>query len=118
MLPKALGPYNLHRRVTGKDIIFLSGQLGINPETNELENGIEGQTIRALENIKAILSSMNLSLDNVVKTTIYLTNPEDFATVNDIYGKFFKEPYPARTTIFVKALPKNALVEIEAIACL
>ncbi|MEO0242005.1 MAG: Rid family detoxifying hydrolase [candidate division WOR-3 bacterium] len=118
MLPKAIGPYSLLRQVSGRDVIFLSGQLGINPETGELEDGLEKQTIRALENIKAILGSVNLSIDNVVKTTIYLVNPEDFSTVNEVYGKYFKEPYPARTTIFVKALPKNALIEIDAIAVL
>ncbi len=116
MLPKAIGPYSLYRLVDKGSIIFLSGQLGINPETGELEVGIEEQTKRALMNIKAILESIGLTMDKVVKSTIFLINPEDFPKVNEIYGSFFKEPYPARTTIFVKALPKNALVEIEVIA--
>lgn len=116
MLPKAIGPYSLFREGVSKNLVFLSGQLGINPESGELENGIEGQTRRALNNINEILKSIGLSLDNVVKTTIYLINPEDFPKVNEIYGEFFREPYPARTTIIVKGLPKNAQVEIEAIA--
>ncbi|MGB9823549.1 MAG: RidA family protein [Candidatus Hydrothermia bacterium] len=116
MLPKAIGPYSLLREGVGKNLVFLSGQLGINPENGELETGIEGQTRRAIDNVSEILKSIGLSLDNVIKTTIYLVNPEDFSKVNEIYGELFKEPYPARTTIFVKALPKNALVEIEVIA--
>jgi len=116
MLPKAIGPYSLYRVQEGKALIFLSGQLGIDPETGNLEEGIERQTRRAMENVLAILKTLNCSAENIVKSTIYLVNPEDFAIVNEIYASYFNPPYPARTTIFVKTLPKNALVEIEVIA--
>ncbi|MDI6851315.1 MAG: Rid family detoxifying hydrolase [bacterium] len=118
MGPKAIGPYSLVRRGECKSLFFISGQLGINPDSGELEEGLEAQTKRALENLKSILESSGLSMNNVIKTTIFLINSEDFSKVNEIYSTFFTEPYPARSTIFVKALPKNALIEIEAIACL
>lgn len=118
MGPKAIGPYSLIRGAECGKLFFISGQLGINPETGELEEGIEAQARRVMENLKSILESYGLSMNNVIKTTIFLINPEDFSKVNEIYAGFFSEPYPARSTIFVKALPKNALIEIEAIAFL
>ncbi len=111
---KAIGPYSIAIRIG--NFIFISGQIGIDPDTNELKPTLEEQTEQALINLSEILKSINLSLDNVVKTTIFLANMEDFQKVNGIYAKFFKEPYPARSTIAVKQLPRNALIEIEAIA--
>ncbi len=111
---KAIGPYSPAIRIG--NFIFISGQIGLDPNTNELKPTLEEQTEQALINLSEILTSINLSLDNVVKTTIFLANIEDFQKVNEIYAKFFKEPYPARSTIAVKQLPRNALIEIEAIA--
>ncbi|MEO0144880.1 MAG: Rid family detoxifying hydrolase [candidate division WOR-3 bacterium] len=111
---KAIGPYSPAIKVG--NFVFISGQLGLDPKTNELKPTLEEQTEQALINLSEILSSIGLSLDNVVKTTIFLVNMEDFQKVNEIYSKFFKEPYPARSTIAVRSLPRNALIEIEAIA--
>ncbi len=118
MIPKAIGPYSISRCVEGKKIYFISGQLGIDPNTGQLEDGVENQTRKAMENIKAIVEDLGLGMNNIAKTTIFIVNSEDFAKVNEIYSKYFQEPYPARTTVIVKALPKNALVEIESIAYL
>lgn len=112
--PKPIGPYS--QAIEFDKFIFLSGQIGIDPEKGELKEGIEEQTKQVLENIKNILESKGLSMDNILKTTIFLKNIEDFQKVNEIYSNYFKEPYPARTTISVKELPKNALIEIEVIA--
>lgn len=114
-LPTAIGPYRL--AVPAGDFVFLSGQVGMNPATGELiGDTIEAQTKQALENVKAVLESQKLTLKNVVKTTIFLTDIGDFATVNKIYGEFFTGDFPARSTVAVKQLPKNARFEIEAIA--
>ncbi len=112
--PKPIGPYSAYRIVG--DFVFLAGQIGINPDTGELEEGIESQTERVLTNIANILAEIGLTLDSIVKTTIFLKNIEDFPKVNEIYAKYFKENYPARSTVAVANLPKGALVEIEAIA--
>ena len=97
--------------------MFLSGQISINPETNEFIDGdIEIQTEQALKNIKAILEAGNSSLENVVKVTIYLQDIKDFASVNKIYSKYFEKSLPARACIEVSNLPKDAKLEIEAIA--
>lgn len=114
-LPKAVGPYSLYR-VVG-NTVYLSGQLGINPETNKLaDDTIEGQTKQALENIKNILESLNLSMKNVVKTLVLVNDINDYKTVNEIYASFFEDPYPARSAFQVGKLPLNGLVEIEVIA--
>ena len=97
--------------------MFLSGQISINPETNEFIDGdIERQTEQVLKNIKAILEAGNSSLENVVKVTIYLQDIKDFASVNKIYSKYFEKSLPARACIEVSNLPKNAKLEIDAIA--
>ncbi|ASQ30711.1 reactive intermediate/imine deaminase [Campylobacter avium LMG 24591] len=113
--PKAIGPYSVYRVVNG--FLFASGQIPINPESGNIESSdIKEQTKQSLKNIEAILKENNLSFADVVKTTVFLTDINDFASVNEVYAEFFKEPYPARSAIAVKDLPKNALVEIEIIA--
>jgi len=113
--PQAIGPYSQGISVNG--FIFVSGQLPINPKTGEMLTGdIKAQTKQIMENIKEICQSQGLSLDNIVKTTIFLKNLNDFADVNEIYGSFFKDIPPARSTIQVAKLPKDADIEIEAIA--
>lgn len=112
--PAAIGPYS--QAIEAGAFLFLSGQIGINPETGELQEGVEAQARQIMENIRAVLEAAGLSFDHVVKTTIYLADIADFAKVNEIYGSYFREPYPARSTVAVAALPKGALVEIEVIA--
>ncbi|WRD39385.1 RidA family protein [Helicobacter pylori] len=115
LAPKAIGPYS--QAIATNDLVFVSGQLGIDASTGEFKGtDIHSQTAQSMENIKAILKEAGLGMDSVVKTTILLKNLDDFAVVNGIYGSYFKEPYPARATFQVAKLPKDALVEIEAIA--
>ncbi|MEO0129144.1 MAG: Rid family detoxifying hydrolase, partial [candidate division WOR-3 bacterium] len=93
------------------------GQIGLKPDTGEMvEGGVKEQTKQVLENLKAILEAGGSKLDNVVKTTVYLTKSEDFPFMNEVYAQYFTDEPPARTTIFVNGLPKGALVEIEAVA--
>ncbi|MDU9728431.1 RidA family protein [Helicobacter pylori] len=115
LAPKAIGPYS--QAIATNDLVFVSGQLGIDASTGEFKGtDIHSQTTQSMENIKAILKEAGLGMDSVVKTTILLKSLDDFAVVNGIYGSYFKEPYPARATFQVAKLPKDALVEIEAIA--
>ncbi|MGN8538885.1 RidA family protein [Helicobacter pylori] len=115
LAPKAIGPYS--QAIATNDLVFVSGQLGIDAGTGEFKGtDIHSQTTQSMENIKAILKEAGLGMDSVVKTTILLKSLDDFAVVNEIYGSYFKEPYPARATFQVAKLPKDALVEIEAIA--
>ncbi|GAA7094973.1 RidA family protein [Helicobacter pylori] len=115
LAPKAIGPYS--QAIATSDLVFVSGQLGIDASTGEFKGtDIHSQTTQSMENIKAILKEAGLGMDSVVKTTILLKNLDDFSVVNEIYGSYFKEPYPARATFQVAKLPKDALVEIEAIA--
>ncbi len=115
LAPKAIGPYS--QAIATNDLVFVSGQLGIDASTGEFKGAdIHSQTTQSMENIKAILKEVGLGMDSVVKTTILLKSLDDFAVVNEIYGSYFKEPYPARATFQVAKLPKDALVEIEAIA--
>ncbi len=112
--PKAIGPYS--PALSGGDLLFLSGQLGMDPATDELEKGVKSQTERAIKNMEALLAEEGHSLGDVAKTTIFLANLNDFATVNEVYASRFSPPFPARSTVQVAALPKGALVEIEGIA--
>ena len=112
--PAAIGPYSQAVRVG--NLVFLSGQLGLDPKTGELREGIEGQTRQSLENIGAILTSIGLDYAHVVKTTVFVKDLDDFAKVNEIYATFFKEGAPARSCVEVSRLPKRGLVEIECIA--
>lgn len=115
LAPKAIGPYS--QAIATNDLVFISGQLGIDAGTGEFKGtDIHSQTTQSMENIKAILKEAGLGMDSVVKTTILLKSLDDFSVVNEIYGSYFKEPYPARATFQVAKLPKDALVEIEAIA--
>ncbi len=115
LAPKAIGPYS--QAIATNDLVFVSGQLGIDASTGEFKGAdIHSQTTQSMENIKAILKEAGLGMNSVVKTTILLKSLDDFSVVNGIYGSYFKEPYPARATFQVAKLPKDALVEIEAIA--
>ena len=110
----AIGPYS--QAIKSGNLLFLSGQISINPETNEFIDGdIEIQTEQVLKNIKAILEAGGSSLEEVVKVTIYLQNIKDFILVNEIYSKYFENSLPARACVEVSNLPKNAKIEIEAI---
>ncbi len=114
-IPAAVGPYSSHRIVNG--FLYASGQLPLNPETNAIEaQTIEEQTKQSLTNVKAILESEGYSMSDVIKTTVYLDKIEDFGKMNEVYGQFFAEPYPARSAVEVANLPKAALVEIEVVA--
>lgn len=113
--PKSIGPYSVYREVNS--LIFLSGQLPINPNNNELiKDDIKAQTQQVLENIKTVLNESGLTLSNVIKTTCFLTDINDFAAFNEVYAEFFTSPYPVRSAFAVKDLPKGAKIEIEVIA--
>ena len=113
--PKAIGPYSQAVKIGG--FLFLSGQIPINPETNELvERDIVLQTQQVLKNIKAILNAEDLSIERIVKTTIFVKDMNQFGTVNEEYAKFLGDHRPARSTVEVSRLPKDVLIEIETIA--
>lgn len=113
--PGAIGPYS--QAVQAGNMLFASGQLGIDPATGDFVPGqVKEQTIQALKNVQAILTEAGYTLSDVVKTTVFLAEMSDFAAMNEIYGSTFAEPFPARSAIAVKTLPKNGLVEIEVIA--
>lgn len=113
--PAAIGPYSQAVKV-GK-LLFTSGMIPIDPATNTLvEGGIEVQAERALENVKALLEASGTSLDKVVKTVVFIKNMDDFAKVNEIYAKYFTKDFPARSCVEVARLPKDVLIEVEAIA--
>lgn len=113
--PAAIGPYSQAIEVNG--FVYTSGQLPINPETGEFAGSdIKSQTEQSLKNVKAILEEAGLTMQNVVKTTVFLADMADFAAMNEVYSSFFSEPYPARSAVAVKTLPKAALVEIECVA--
>ena len=114
--PGAIGPYS--QAVQGGNLIFVSGQLPINPANGEMPADIKAQTRQSIENIKAILAEAGASLDNVVKTTVFLADMSYFAPMNEVYAEHFHEVFPARCAFAVKELPKKALVEIEVIAAL
>jgi len=113
--PAAIGPYS--QAIKAKDFVFASGQIPIDPATGAIvEGAITEQTTQALNNVKAILEAAGTDLEHVVKTTVYLANMDDFAAMNAVYAQFFKEPYPARSAVAVKSLPKEVLVEVEVLA--
>lgn len=112
--PGAIGPYSQAVEING--FVYTSGQLGLNLETGEFGEGVQEQAKLSLSNVKAILEAAGTSLDHVVKTTVFLKDMNDFAAVNEVYGSFFSEPYPARSAVEVARLPKDGLVEIEVIA--
>lgn len=113
--PAAIGPYS--QAIKFDKFVFASGQLPLNPETGELiSSNVKSAAKQSLENLKSILEAAGTSFDNVVKTTVFLKDMNDFAAVNEVYGQYFVEKMPARSAIQVGKLPKDALVEIEAIA--
>jgi 2-iminobutanoate/2-iminopropanoate deaminase len=113
--PKAIGPYSIG--VVVGDFLFTAGQIGLDPRTGEIvPGGVAAETRRALLNLQAVIEAGGAELENVVKTTVYLRDMNDFAEMNRVYGEFFVKNPPARTTVQVAALPKSAAVEIEAIA--
>ena len=113
-IPAAIGPYS--PAIAVGDELYCSGQLGLHPETGVLADGVAAQAEQAVTNLGALLAAAGFDYNDIVKTTIFLVDLADFATVNEIYGRAFTQPYPARSTIQVAALPKGGLVEIEAIA--
>ena len=113
--PKAIGPYSAG--VSTGHLVFTAGQLGIDPSTSKLvEGGIQSQTRQALTNLKAVLEAAGSSLEQVIKTTVFLKDISEFGQMNEVYGTFFTENFPARSAIQVAALPLGASVEIEAVA--
>lgn len=114
--PAALGTYS--QAIVANGMVFASGQLGINPATGELPADFVGQATQSLKNVSAILEAAGTTFDNVVKVTVFMSDMANFAALNEVYAKFFTAPYPARSAVAVKTLPKDALVEIEVMAVL
>lgn len=113
--PAAIGPYS--QAIEANGMIFASGQIPIDPATGQfVEGGIQEQTRQALTNARNILQAAGTDMENVIKTTVYLSNINNFAAMNEVYAQFFTEPFPARSAVAVKDLPKGALVEIEVLA--
>lgn len=111
--PAAIGPYS--QAIKAGDFIYVSGQIGVDPTNGEVVDGIESQTHQVLKNIQAILTEAGTDFSKVVKFTIYLASMNDFGIVNEIYGSYLNKPYPARATVEVSRLPKDVLVEIDAV---
>jgi 2-iminobutanoate/2-iminopropanoate deaminase len=112
--PAAIGPYS--QAIVADGTVYCAGQIGLDPATGELAEGLEAQAERALRNLTAVLDAAGATLADVAKTTIFLADMGDFAAVNAIYARFMPDPPPARSTVAISGLPKGALVEIEAIA--
>ena len=113
--PLPVGPYS--QALQHGNFLFCSGQIAIDPKSNEvLKGSVQEQAVLVMENIKSVLAEAGLSFSNVTKTTIFLTKMSDFATVNEVYAKYFQAPFPARSTVAVSELPKGVQVEIEVIA--
>ena len=112
--PGAIGPYS--QAVEVGNLVFTSGQIPLDPATGTMPEGIEAQTRQSLTNVKNILEAAGLSLDDVVKTTVFLADMSLFASMNAVYAEFFQAPYPARSAVAVREIPKGALVEVETIA--
>ncbi len=115
MAPAAIGPYS--QAIEVGNLVYTSGQLPIDPATGAFpEGGIKEQARQSLLNIQAILKEVGLTMNNVVKTTVFMADMSDFADMNEVYAEFFSEPYPARSAVAVKTLPKGAMLEIEVVA--
>jgi 2-iminobutanoate/2-iminopropanoate deaminase len=112
--PAAIGPYS--QAIRSGELVFTAGQIGLDPATGELVDGVAEQADRALRNLTAILDAAGTSPERVIKTTVFLADMGDFAAVNEVYARHFSQPFPARSTVAVAGLPKGALVEIEAVA--
>ena len=111
--PQAIGTYS--QAVRCGDTVYLSGQIGLDPQTMQMVEGIDAQIVRVFENLKAVAAASGGSLDQAVRVTVYLTDLAHFARVNEVMAKYFREPYPARAAVGVASLPRGALVEIDAI---
>lgn len=111
--PAAIGPYSQAIKAGG--LLFCSGQIPVDPATGVIPEGVEAQAEQALTNVKNLIESAGSSIDNVVKTTVFIKNMEDFGTINGIYANYFTEPFPARSCVEVARLPKDVLLEVEAI---
>lgn len=111
--PAAIGPYS--QAITVGNMLFTSGQIPIDPATGEIPEGVEAQAKQALTNVKNLIAAAGSSIENTVKTTVFIKDMNDFARINEIYAQFFTEPYPARSCVEVARLPKDVLLEIEAI---
>lgn len=111
--PQAIGPYS--QAVQVGQLLFTSGQLGMDPVTNTFPDNVADQARQSLQNVKAIVEAAGGQMSNIVKTTVFLKDMNDFAVVNEVYASFFEQPYPARSAVEVARLPKDALVEIEVI---
>lgn len=114
--PAAIGPYSQAIKIG--NFLFISGQIPVDPATGNIPEGIKAQTAQSISNIKAILAEAGLSIDNVIKTTVFLADMSLFGEMNEVYGNEFTSPYPARSAVAVRELPKQVLVEIETIAAL
>ena len=112
--PSAIGPYSQAIDVNG--MVYTSGVIPVNPETGVVPDGVEAQATQAFANLTNLIEAAGTDMSKVVKTTVFIKEMDDFATINQIYAKFFKEPYPARSCVEVARLPKDVLLEIEAIA--
>lgn len=112
--PAAIGPYS--QAIDLGNIVFCSGQIPVDPATGEIPDGITAQTEQALKNVAALLAEASLSLADVVKTTVFLADMAHFGAMNEVYGRHFPSPYPARSAVAVRDLPKGVLVEVEVIA--
>ena len=112
--PAAVGTYS--QAVMANGFLFASGQLGLNPATGELEPDFKSQAVQVMKNVKGVLEEAGLSFSNVIKTTVFLSDISNFAALNEVYAQYFSEPYPARSAVAVKDLPKGGLIEMEVIA--
>lgn len=112
--PAAIGPYS--QALDLGNMVFVSGQIPVDPTTGRMPEGVEAQAVQALTNLKNVLAAAGITMENVVKTTVFLADLQDFAVVNGIYESFFKAPYPARSCVQVAAIPKGAKLEVECIA--
>ena len=112
--PAAIGPYSQAIEVNG--VIYTSGMIPVIPETGEVVEGIEAQARQALSNVRALLESQGSGMEQIIKTTVFIKNMDDFAKVNEVYASFFKSDFPARSCVEVARLPKDVLIEVEAIA--
>ena len=112
--PKAIGPYS--QAIEMRGIIYTSGVIPVDPDTDEIPEGIKAQTQQALRNLRGLLEAEKIGMHEVVRVTLFIKNMDDFDTINEVYAKYFEEPYPARVCVEVARLPKDVLIEIEAIA--